>query len=149
QEVRQLPQKQDPEQRGDGRPETAPSGRPPADDRDGARHRADQRVERRLALKWRVEQDVAGERQCGEAGGEQVDGERQVGDAANGSGIMKTTRSRHRSNFRCMKNSATSSAFTIARNSRHRIFTTWEIGISKANSTSAPVRMNRYSQISM
>ena len=62
---------------------------------------------------------------------------------------MNTTRSRQRSNFRCMKNRATSSAFTTASTSRHRIFVNWEMGISNANNTSAAVRMNRYSQISM
>src|SRR5438445_564785 len=67
--------------------------------------------------------------------------------AASGNGTMKIRRRRQRSNFRCMKNSATSSAFQTARKSSNNNFTLRDTGSSNANATSATVSTNKYSQI--
>src|SRR5205807_4503561 len=58
--------------------------------------------------------------------------------AASGSGIMNTTRNRHRSNFRCMKNKATSSALTTASTSRHTIFAAVEWASRRRTGPRAP-----------
>ena len=69
--------------------------------------------------------------------------------AASGRGTMKISRSRQRSNLRCMKKSATSSAFQIARMSSRISFVLRPTGSSNASNTSPTVITNRYNQIRM
>src|SRR5256885_374931 len=68
---------------------------------------------------------------------------------ASGTGMIARTRRFHRSNFRCMKNSATSSAFQTARKSSNASFKLGEIGSRNASPSSAAVRSARYTQIRM
>src|SRR2546422_860663 len=68
---------------------------------------------------------------------------------ASGRGMIAMIRRFQRSNFRCMKNSATSSAFHTARNSSNTSFRLREIGNSNARASSAAVSTARYTQIRM
>src|SRR6267378_529572 len=67
--------------------------------------------------------------------------------AASGKGTMKIKRKRQRSNLRCMKNNATSSAFQMARMSSRISFVLRPTGSSNVRGAPALDITNRYTDI--